>query len=211
MALQEEIDKTRQEIKTDNYSMSIGELISLYENEEIDIHPDFQRFFRWSNHQRSTFIESILLGIPIPAIFVNQREDGVWDVIDGVQRLSTIYEFVGLLKPASPDEDTSFIKLQETHYLPSLKDKKWNDPNDPDNSLTPSQRLLIKRSKITINIIQKESDPMIKYELFQRLNTGGSIATPQEVRNCILLMLNKKLYQLMRSLADRESFKNCIA
>lgn len=211
MALQEEIDKTRQEIKTDNYSMSIGELISLYENDEIDIHPDFQRFFRWSNYQKSTFIESILLGIPIPAIFVNQREDGIWDVIDGVQRLSTIYEFVGLLKPASPDEDASFIKLQETHYLPSLKDKKWNDPNDPDNSLTPTQRLLIKRAKITVNIIQKESDQMIKYELFQRLNTGGSIATPQEVRNCILLMLNKDLYQLMRSLADRESFKNCIA
>ncbi|WP_254563774.1 DUF262 domain-containing protein [Oscillatoria sp. HE19RPO] len=211
MALQEEIDKTRQEIKTDNYSMSIGELISLYENEEIDIHPDFQRFFRWSSYQKSTFIESILLGIPIPAIFVNQREDGIWDVIDGVQRLSTIYEFVGLLKPASPDEDTSFIALQETHYLPSLKNKKWNDPNDPDNSLTPTQRLLIKRAKITVNIIQKESDQMIKYELFQRLNTGGSIATPQEVRNCILLMLNKDLYQLMRSLADRESFKNCIA
>lgn len=211
MALQEEIDKTRQEIKTDNYSMSIGELISLYENDEIDIHPDFQRFFRWSNHQKSTFIESILLGIPIPAIFVNQREDGIWDVIDGVQRLSTIYEFVGLFKPDSTDEETSFIKLQATHYLPSLKDKKWNDSDDPDNSLNSTQRLLIKRAKITVNIIQKESDQMIKYELFQRLNTGGSIATHQEVRNCILLMLNPDLYQLMRSLADLKPFQNCIA
>lgn len=211
MALQEEIDKTRQEIRTDNYSMSIGELISLYEKNEIDIHPDFQRYFRWSQHQKSTFIESILLGIPIPAIFVNQREDGIWDVIDGLQRLSTIYEFVGLLKPESTDEETSFVKLQETHYLPSLKDKKWNDPNDPDNSLNSTQRLLIKRAKITVNIIEKESDQMIKYELFQRLNTGGSIATHQEVRNCILLMLNKDLYHLMRSLADRPSFKNCIA
>lgn len=211
MALQEEIDKTRQEIKTDNYSMSIGELISLYENEEIDIHPDFQRIFRWSNHQKSTFIESILLGIPIPAILVNQRKDGIWEVIDGVQRLSTIYEFVGLLKPESTDEETSFVKLQETHYLPSLKGKKWNDPNDSDNSLTSTQRLLIKRAKITVNIIEKEDDQMIKYELFQRLNTGGASPTPQEVRNCILLMLNKNLYQFMRSLADRESFKNCIA
>ena len=60
MPLQEEIDKTRQEIRTDSYSMSIGEWISLYESKEIDIHPDFQRFFRWSNYQKSTFIESIL-------------------------------------------------------------------------------------------------------------------------------------------------------
>ena len=186
-------------------------MISLYENKEIDIHPDFQRFFRWSDYQKSTFIESILLGIPIPPIFVSQRDDGIWDVIDGLQRLSTIYEFVGLLKSDNQELDTSFVALQKTTYLPSLKGKKWDDPNDKDNSFTQAQRLLIKRSKIAVNIVEKESDKMIKYELFQRLNTGGAIATPQEVRNCILLMLNKSLYDLMRSLADRESFKSCIA
>ncbi|MDY6783277.1 MAG: DUF262 domain-containing protein [Cyanobacteriota bacterium] len=211
MFLQEEIDKTRQEIRTDSYSMSIGEWISLYEHDEIDIHPEFQRFFRWSDHQKSAFIESILLGIPIPPIFVSQRDDGVWDVVDGLQRLSTIYEFAGLLKPETEKQDTSFVALQKTTYLPSLEGKKWHDPDDKENSLTQTQRLLIKRAKIAVNIIEKESDEMIKYELFQRLNTGGSIATPQEVRNCILLMLNKNLYELMRSLADRESFKSCIA
>jgi len=211
MPLQEEIDKTRQEIRTDGYSMSIGEWISLYEKNEIDIHPDFQRFFRWSDHQKSTFIESILLGIPIPPIFVSQRDDGIWDVIDGLQRLSTIYEFVGIFKPSNQDENMSLKALQETTYLPSLKGKKWDDPDDNQNSLTQAQRLIIKRAKIAVHIIQKESDEMIKYELFQRLNTGGSIATPQEVRNCILLMLNKDLFDLVRSLADRESFKSCIA
>lgn len=213
MSLQEEIDKTRGDIRTDSYSMSIGEWISLYEKNEIDIHPDFQRFFRWSDHQKSTFIESILLGIPIPPIFVSQREDGIWDVIDGLQRLSTIYEFVGIFKPDDQEQsqNTSFFTLQGTTYLPSLKNKKWDDPEDSENSFTQAQRLLIKRAKISVNIVEKESDPIIKYELFQRLNTGGSIATPQEVRNCILLMLNKKLYELMRSLANRDSFKNCIA
>ncbi len=220
MSLQEEIDKTRQDIRTDSYSMSIGEWISLYEKEEIDIHPEFQRFFRWSDYQKSVFIESILLGIPIPPIFVSQREDGVWDVVDGVQRLSTIYEFVGLLKKEDLEleeeleekgKEKSMVTLEKTTYLSSLKGKKWDDSNDEENSLTQAQRLLIKRSKIAVNIIEKESDEMIKYELFQRLNTGGSIATPQEVRNCILLMLNKELYTLMRSLANYESFKNCIA
>jgi uncharacterized protein with ParB-like and HNH nuclease domain len=68
MPLQEEIDKTRQEIRTDDYSMSIGEWMSLYQSNEIDINPEFQRVFRWSEHQKSAFIESILLGIPIPPI-----------------------------------------------------------------------------------------------------------------------------------------------
>ncbi len=132
MSLQEEIDKTRQEIRTDGYSMSIGEWISLYENNEIDVHPDFQRFFRWSDYQKSTFIESILLGIPIPPIFVNQRDDGIWDVIDGLQRLSTIFEFVGISKPDTKKQNTSSdqnrdnspFTLQKTTYLPSLVGKK---------------------------------------------------------------------------------------
>ncbi|MBS0018277.1 MAG: DUF262 domain-containing protein [Arthrospira sp. SH-MAG29] len=213
MSLQAEIDKTRQEIKTDSYSMSIGELISLYEHDEIDIHPEFQRVFRWSDKQKSTFIESILLGIPIPAIFVNQRDDGIWDVIDGVQRLSTIYEFIGILKKPTDlsQEHQRNFRLQATTYLPSLNGKMWNHPEDPKNSLTQTQRLLIKRAKFTVNIVEKESDQMMKYELFQRLNTGGSIATPQEVRNCILLMLNKDLYHLIYDLANQDLFKGCIA
>ncbi|MTJ32712.1 DUF262 domain-containing protein [Aphanizomenon sp. UHCC 0183] len=211
MSLQEEIDKIRQEIQTDGYSMSIGEWMSLYQSNEIDINPDFQRFFRWSKHQKSAFIESILLGIPIPPIFVSQRNDGVWDVVDGVQRLSTIYEFTDLLKKNEQEENTEPVALQKTTYLPSLEGKKWDDPNDTINSLTQTQRLLIRRAIIPVSIVKKESDEMIKYELFQRLHTGGSIATLQEVRNRILLMLNRNLYELMRSLADYEPFKNCIS
>ena len=59
--------------------MSIGEIISLYKENEMDIHPEFQRFFRWTIEQKSRLIESILLGIPIPSVFVAQREDGISD------------------------------------------------------------------------------------------------------------------------------------
>jgi hypothetical protein len=210
MGLQEEIDSMRQEIRADGYSMSIGEWISLYENEEIDIHPEFQRFFRWSSRQKTSLIESILLGIPVPPIFVSQREDGVWDVVDGLQRLSTIYEFAGKLR----DEEKNLIPplvLKETKYLPNLKDKKWDDPYDLENSLTSTQRLLIKRAKIDATILLKESDEIAKYELFQRLNTGGSIATPQEVRNCILVMFNREMFQWMKNLSQNEMFRECIA
>ncbi|BAZ08096.1 DUF262 domain-containing protein [Calothrix sp. NIES-3974] len=211
--LQSEIDQKRQEIRSDNYSTSIGEWISLYQQGEIEIHPEFQRFFRWSDYQKTKLIESILLGIPIPPIFVSQREDGIWDVVDGLQRLSTIYQFVGILK----DEEGKLIPpltLQKTEYLPSLEGKVWEDKEHPDGSskgFTPTQRLLIKRAKIDVNILLKESDPFAKYELFQRLNTGGSIATPQELRNCILVSLNPDFYRWIKKLSENENFQACIA
>ena len=93
-----QIDALRKDIRTDRYSMSIGEWVNLYTSNELDIHPEFQRFFRWSSEQKSKLVESLLLGIPIPQIFVSQREDGTWDVIDGLQRLSTVFELMGILR-----------------------------------------------------------------------------------------------------------------
>lgn len=210
MSLTTEIEKMRREIRTDGYSMSIGEWISLYENGEIDIHPEFQRFYRWSPIQKSNLIESILLGIPIPPIFVSQRTDGVWDVVDGLQRLSTLYQFIGILK----DEMGNLVEpltLEKTKYLPSLEGMKWNDPEISNKSLIPDHRLLIKRAKIDVSIILRESDEVAKYELFQRLNTGGSHLTPQEVRNCIMVMVNRDFHVHLRNLAQYPSFQETIA
>ena len=101
MSLDQEIKERRTEIHSDGYPMSIGEIMNLYRDGELDIHPEFQRYYRWSDEQKSRLIESLLLGIPIPSIFVSQREDGVWDVIDGLQRLSTILEFAGELQDSA--------------------------------------------------------------------------------------------------------------
>lgn len=210
MGLQEEIDKTRAEIRSDGYLISIGEWMSLYEKEELDIHPEFQRFFRWSLRQKSRLIESLLLGIPIPQIFVAQRPDGVWDVVDGLQRLSTIFEFSGILL----DEKKKKLRpltLEGTTYLPSLAGRRWEDEGHPKQSLTTTQRLLIKRAKIGVSIILKESDDMAKYELFQRLNMGGSMLSDQEVRNSILVMMNLGFYKWIRRLSQETSFKTCVA
>lgn len=208
MSLQSEIDVKSKEIHTDGYPMSIGELITLYRDGEMDIHPEFQRFFRWSDTQKSRLIESILLGIPIPSIFVSQREDGIWDVIDGLQRLSTIFEFVGELK-GEDGEKIKASKLLRTEYLPSLKDKVW-DGDDANNSFTVAQRLVLKRAKLDIKIIKKQSDKDAKYELFQRLNTGGSSLSPQEIRNCLLVMVNVDFYKWLLGLSKFEAFRNCI-
>lgn len=210
MSLQEELENKRKEIRTDSYSMSVGELINLYENKEIELHPEFQRFFRWSPTQKTKFIESLLIGIPIPQVFVSQREDGVWDVVDGLQRLSTIYEFAGVLR----NEEGNILPpltLEKVDSLPSLFNKKWSDDSDPGNSLDQAQRLLIKRAKIDIAILKQESDPIAKYELFQRLNTGGSIATDQEIRNCILIMSNRERFRWLTDLSKNDSFKACIS
>ncbi|MEQ9439737.1 MAG: DUF262 domain-containing protein [Cyclobacteriaceae bacterium] len=210
MSLEDEIVERRNEIRTDDLSMSIGEWQSLYENSEIDIHPEFQRFYRWSPNQKSNLIESILLGIPIPPIFVSQRKDGVWDVVDGLQRLSTLYEFFGILKDENRKVKPPLI-LEKTKYLPALEGKKWNDEADQENSLNQEQRLLIKRSKLSVSIILRESDDKAKFELFQRLNTGGSDLTPQEVRNCILVMIDKESFLWLKELSGYPNFKDAIS
>ncbi len=209
MSLQNEIDLGAKRIHTDGYALSIGELMSLYKDKEIDIQPEFQRFFRWSPDQKTKLIESILLGIPIPPIFVSQREDGVWDVIDGLQRLSTILEFAGLLRDTN-NELKPASSLNGTKYLPSLEGKYWQNDDNPELSFDQVQRLIVKRSKLGIQIIKKESDKDTKYELFQRLNTGGTALTEQEVRNCILVMINKDFYKWLSRLSQDENFKATI-
>ncbi|KSU83976.1 hypothetical protein AS180_21135 [Priestia veravalensis] len=209
MSLKDEINKKAKEIQADGYPMSIGELINMYKDEELVINPEFQRFFRWTDIQKTKLIESILLGIPIPPIFVSQRDDGVWDVIDGLQRLSTIMEFVDELR-LPPGKEKRPLKLLGTKFLPSLENKVWNDISDPDNSFTSEQRIDFKRSKMDIKIIKKASDKDAKYELFQRINTGGTKLEPQEVRNCLLIMVDRDFYLWAARLKENQHFQNCI-
>lgn len=204
MKLLEQINERRRDIKTDGYALSISEWMSMYQSNELDIHPEFQRFFRWSDEQKTSLIESILLGIPLPQVFVSQRKDGVWDVVDGLQRLSTIFQFFGILR----DEDNKYVDpliLQGTNYLPDLEGIRCSGDND--SRLLPKElQLVIKRSKISVSIILRESDETAKYDLFQRLNTGGSELSPQEVRNCLMVMLNKPMFDWLRSLAKNSQF-----
>ena len=95
--------------------------------------------------------------------------------------------------------------------MPSLQGRRWEDNDRPDESLNAAQRLLIKRAKISVSIILKESDDSAKYELFQRLNTGGSMLSDQEVRNSILVMLNRNFYRWVKDLAEDVNFKSCVA
>ena len=168
-----------------------------------------QRFYRWSDEQKSRLVESILLGIPIPSIFVSQRADGVWDVIDGLQRLSTIFQLMGILRDEN-GRRVPALELSRTKYLPSLGGKTW-DGEDSESGLGAANQLLVRRSKIDVQIILRESSEASKYELFQRLNTGGSQLSDQELRNVILITVNPEAYRWIAKLADDENFQECIA
>lgn len=204
--LQEQIERASRSIFTDSYSMSIGELMSMYKENEIDVHPEFQRSFRWEIEQKSALIESILLGIPMPPIFIFHREDGIWDVIDGQQRLSTIFQFAGIYH----DEDNKpqpKIELLETKFLPALKGVVWESEDPGVYQLTAPQRLLIKRAKIDVKLLKATSDTNAKYDLFQRLNSGGSHLTPQEVRTCLIIMENKEFYAKLLQMSNNDDFR----
>lgn len=204
--LREELKVKRGEIYTEELKMSVGELISLYNDKEIELEPAFQRLFRWTEDQETNFIESILLGYPIPPVFVLQREDGVWDVIDGVQRLSTIYHFAGIL---INDKGTieSPLKLQPAEILTHLKEHYYSkEEGTPyfDNST----RIDLKRSAISIVILKEKSDPKSKFQLFKRLNTGGTHLSDQEMRNSMIMMYSTDVYEAMESFSEKEKFKD---
>lgn len=211
--LEAEIAEKSKEISTDAYAMSVGEMISLYRDGELDIHPEFQRFFRWTLRQKSNLIESLLLGIPIPSMFVSQKPTGAWDVIDGVQRLSTILQLTGDLKDENEAQVEPLV-LERTRYLPQLEGMRWTSDSDSKDSsadeLPQSAKLRIKRSRLDLKIVLNTSDPSAKFELFQRLNTGGSGATDQEIRNCLLIMVNRRFWEWFRTLAENENFASTV-
>lgn len=214
MGLDTEIESKAKEIHTDSYPMSIGELVNLYRDGELDLQPEFQRFFRWTSLQKSKLVESILLGIPIPSIFVAQRKaDGVWDVVDGLQRLSTIFEFLGILRNEA-GKLLPPVALEGTEYLPSLQGKVWDsdamEKLTGTEALAQAQRLAIKRTKLMINIVRKESAEDTRLELFNRLNTLGTKLSDQEQRNCQLLMVDRQAFSWANKLSEFESFKKTI-
>ncbi len=207
--LEEEVRIHSKEVHTTEMKMSIGEIINLYKEREIIIRPQFQRLFRWDIEQKSRLIESILIGIPIPPIFVQQRKDGVWEIVDGLQRVSTILEFVGVLKDKQPQA------LVKTKFLPSLDGiffKEFENIEDSkDNHFSKEIQLVFKRVPLGVEIIKRESDPTTKYELFDRLNSGGSSLTEQEIRNAIFLIEKPFAIELLHKLAEQDNFINSVA
>jgi Protein of unknown function DUF262 len=214
--LAEEILNAQRLVRTDAYQMSIGEIVSMYDNREIIIDPEFQRLFRWDIGQKSKLIESLLLGIPLPPIFVFEKENSSWELIDGLQRVSTILEFMGKLHAPGGGLEPPSI-LDATKYLPSLHNAVWEQsdlilstPRAEQNEIDKSHQLSIRRARIGVEILKRPSDDQTKFDLFQRLNAGGTQANAQELRNCIMLMVNGEFYRAVKRAAEQPTFQTVV-
>lgn len=211
--LEKEIEDAKRLVKTDAYQMSVGELINMYRDGELIINPDFQRLFRWEIGQKSKLIESLLLGIPLPSIFVFEKEDAKWELIDGLQRISTLLEFMGTLKNPTTNQNEVPTALVATRYLPSLDKVVWEKslaipdiPIDEQVPLPAPLQLAVRRSRLSVEILKRPSSNETKYDLFQRLNAGGTQANAQELRNVIVIMVSPAYHQFMRACAQRQSY-----
>ena len=194
--LQIQLEDTRNSLSTDRLDMSFGEIMSMYGRDEIIIDPEFQRLFRWDDYQKTRFMESILIGIPIPPIFVAEDENGKWEVVDGLQRISTVFSFFGILKTLPRKNDWI---LGKGDLVPDLENLGAKD-------LPLKYQLNIKRASCRVEIIKWNSAFDMRYELFNRLNTGGSALTDQEIRNAIFRGVSKEFNAFIRKCSENEDF-----
>jgi hypothetical protein len=115
---------------------------------------------------------------------------------------------MGMLKDVSGEPREAFV-LDGTTLLPSLKDRSW-EKGAASSPLSPAQKLDLRRARLRVEILKRESDPTSKFELFQRLNTGGASLSEQEVRNCTLVMINPELQKWIEKLSVVPSFNQTI-
>jgi hypothetical protein len=200
-----ELDKQSSQIRFEAIDFSAGELIRLHADKEILIQPAFQRMFRWTQAQQSRLIESMLLGLPVPQIVLFQREDGVLELIDGLQRVSSIIRFITGKTPhdAREDQDQT-TELSGCDILPSLNGKVFTD-------LESVLQLELKRKTLRAIVIRRTNDPNLRYEMFKRLNAGGSPAEAHEVRNASLRIIGaqgEKFLQFLEQCSRHRAFED---
>ena len=157
-----------EQIKINTRTLLIEQLVSRIKHQEIDLAPDFQRLRGiWNDERRSRLIESLLLRIPIPVFYVAADEADIWSVVDGVQRMSTIYDFV-----------TGKFPLKRLEYL------TWLDGQKHDELPRPMQRRISETSLI-VNVIEPGTPAEVMFNVFLRINTGGMILNGQEIRHAL--------------------------
>jgi hypothetical protein len=158
----------QKELVTNVVDYNLGTLADLVKSGTISLSPGYQRRFRWSSERQSLLIESFLMNVPVPPVFLNEDEYGEYSIIDGKQRISAIVEFF-----------RGRLKLTGLQVFSDLNGSTFDD-------VTPKlRRVLETRPNLRAVIILRQSDPDVKFEVFQRLNTGGVRLNPQEIRNSV--------------------------
>ena len=213
--LEQQISDERARLSTDRMDISFGELINMYKVGELVIKPEYQRLFRWKGSQKTALVESVLLGIPIPPVFVAEDEDGVWELVDGLQRISTIISFFGDLDDKLLIVSSEDSAEDNVNYVNKWVLESGNLVGDLEgfnvDTLPKKYVINIKRAVCRVEILRGQSNTAMKYELFKRLNSGGSILTPQEIRNAIYRGIDPKVNILTEKLSKNEDFKKLVS
>ena len=202
--LHDQIEAQRNLLSTDRLDLSFGEIMRMYQDGDIIIRPAFQRYFRWDEEQQTRFIESILLGIPIPPIFVAADGKGVWELVDGLQRVSTMLSFFGILR--SEDEgvkNKNNWELIEGDKITALAGFTYE-------TMPELFKRSLKRATCRVEILNWNSNYDMRFELFNRLNTGGSPLTTQEIRNCIYRDISDEFNDFLKRIAENKNFRALI-
>lgn len=185
-ALEQKYSKEMRQIVSQKIDLPISTLPEMIK-EQIDLNPDFQRRDRWDVEKQSRFIESIVMNVPIPPVFLGEDQYGKYVVLDGRQRLTAIKDF-----------------LSNIYKLAGLK--VWEDLNGQNYADLQRKKLAaaITRRFVPAVVILKESSSQVKYDVFDRLNTGGVIAEPMEIRNAVF---QGGFNKLIRELAELPEFR----
>jgi uncharacterized protein with ParB-like and HNH nuclease domain len=173
----------------------------MFIEEAIFVPPDYQRQFVWGIERESELIESILLGIPIPSLFMATNPDSTWEIVDGVQRLSTIAHFA-----ASNNEIFKKINRKQALRIEGLEKLTSLNNSSYDDLAKPIQLMFMTRP-IRVTVLNDKSDLSVRFDLFERLNTGGVSLTNQEIRNCIF---RGKFNELLKSLSKTDDFVTAV-
>jgi hypothetical protein len=199
--LQTQLNDNKRKVDFDTFDITVKELISMVDDSLIDIAPDYQRQFRWTEEGQSTFIESVFLGIPIPSLYTAANSDGTWELIDGVQRLSTLIHFMG-----SEEVRKKILSKPKLLSLSGLeKLTAFNGKTFEDLPSAIQRQFSLKPLKVTT--ISDKSNLDVRFDLFERLNTGGVKLEPQEIRSCIF---RGEFNEMLKELAQNENFRRVV-
>lgn len=180
-------------IRVDTKPFSLHQIYEMINRGDINLTPDFQRNLVWDNQRKSRLIESILMRIPLPMFYFAQDDEGRISVVDGLQRLSTIREFMN-----------NELVLKNLEYLDEKCGGKTYTDSNPKKAIDAKYFRWFNMTQITVNVIDPSSPFKLKYDIFRRINTGGQPLNAQEIRNCLS---SDALRRALREMAKLESFK----
>lgn len=175
----DQLNSEREKVDVAVHNFSVRELVRMMSDEELNVAPAYQRQFRWPETAESTFIESVFLGLPIPPIFVATNVGFQWEVVDGLQRLSTLAHFL-----AADASEASLVNKAAPLKLSGLE--KLNQLNGVSFANLPGNlKIYFGRQPLQLIALTDKSDLEVRFDVFERLNRGGISLTAQEVRACV--------------------------